>query len=237
MPYYDAIARQWHAATGYHGGAFKELVLNRVLLEKLPGIQGRSILEIGAGNGYFLPIVLRHFSGQVPASIVITDHSAKLLEIAERHFWIPKAEYRILDVCRRFPFDDGRFDLVLASMVFNEVPARGLAQALKECRRVLSSRGRLLIAVLHPEFVEGLRRRGLLKHVQDGQLTMPGAGNLRLPVVVRSVEAYRGVLTACGFQFTEEDVFPTAKVLNAKAGLRYPGNTPVALVFACTAVT
>jgi len=33
MAYYDAIAKQWHEATGYKGGAFKELVLNNILLE------------------------------------------------------------------------------------------------------------------------------------------------------------------------------------------------------------
>jgi hypothetical protein len=36
MAYYDRIAKQWHEATGYKGGAFKELVLNGVLLRRIP---------------------------------------------------------------------------------------------------------------------------------------------------------------------------------------------------------
>ena len=64
MTYYDRIAKQWHQATGHKGGAFKELVLNDVLLKKLPTIESSSILELGAGNGYFLRLLLRHFSGQ-----------------------------------------------------------------------------------------------------------------------------------------------------------------------------
>jgi len=27
MAYYDRIVKQWHTATGYKGGAFKELIL------------------------------------------------------------------------------------------------------------------------------------------------------------------------------------------------------------------
>src|SRR5574341_2643139 len=98
MAYYDSIAKRWHETTGYKGGAFKELVLNDILLHKLSGIDNCSILELGAGNGYFLPLVLRRFSGQAPASITVTDQSRRLLEIAQRHFRIPDAAYQCLDV-------------------------------------------------------------------------------------------------------------------------------------------
>src|SRR3954464_2485232 len=118
MAYYDSIAKQWHEATGYKGGAFKELVLNDILLAKFPAIDSRSILELGAGNGYFLPLVLRRFSGQVPAEVVITDKSEKLLQIAQRLFRIANATYQVLDVCKPFPFLEQRFDIIIASMIF-----------------------------------------------------------------------------------------------------------------------
>jgi SAM-dependent methyltransferase len=156
MTYYDRIAKRWHETTGHQGGAFKELVLNRILLERLPGIDNRSLLELGAGNGYFLPLVLRRFSGQAPSGIVVTDQSRRLLEIAQRHFRIPDAAYQYLDVANPFPFADGQFDLILASMLFNEVPARGFKKALSECRRVLSRDGLFLMAVTHPDFIAGL---------------------------------------------------------------------------------
>jgi SAM-dependent methyltransferase len=234
MAYYDRIAKQWHKATGYRGGAFKELVLNDVLLSKLPDIHNRSILELGAGNGYFLPLVLRRFSGQVPAAIVITDQSTRLLGMAENYLRIPHATYQRLDVRQPFPFDDGSFDVVLASMVFNEVSSRGMSKGLAECYRVLVSDGLLLIAVIHPDFVDSLRRRGLLGRTKSGVLTMPGAGNLRLPVVTRSSEGYRGMLRESGFRFGEEEVFPNAEVLSAKPGLRNAGGVALALVFECT---
>src|SRR5262249_39465665 len=140
--YYDRIARKWHAATGAQGGALKKFVLNDLVIGKLSGIAGLSILELGAGNGYFMPLVLRRFSGEVPARIVITDLSRALLEMAQRSFRVREAEYLTLDVRDPFPFPEGSFDLIVANMVFNEIPTAGLRTALGECHRVLSAGGR-----------------------------------------------------------------------------------------------
>jgi SAM-dependent methyltransferase len=234
MAYYDGIAKRWHEATGYKGGAFKELVLNNVLLEKLPAIRNRFILELGAGNGYFLPLVLRRFSGQVPSGIIITDKSERLLEIAKRHFRIPAAEYQCRDVCKPLPFVNGSFDVIIASMVFNEVSSHCFKNALKECYRVLKNDGSFLISVIHPDFVTSLQRRELLKPTRDGMLTMPGSGSLRLPVVIRSLENYRTCLNEAGFQFEGTEVASSKEVLNLKAGLRNAEEIPIALVYKCT---
>lgn len=233
MAYYDRIAKKWHQVTGYSGGAFKKLLLNDLLVERISSIQGQSILEVGAGNGYFLPLVFRRYSGQTPSRIVITDQSKALLAIAQRHFKISRAEYRELDVRSRFPFGDDGFDLILATMVFNEVSNQGLKSALAECLRILETSGMLLFTVTHPEFIDSLAKRDLLRKDRRGVLTMPGTDGLRLPVMKRTTEAYKDLLEQTGFQYEAEAVFPTQKVLNAKPGLRKAGNVPIALVCSC----
>jgi ubiquinone/menaquinone biosynthesis C-methylase UbiE len=233
MAYYDSIAKQWHEATGYKGGPFKDLRLNDILLKRISNINDRAILEIGAGNGYFLPLVLRHNSGQIPATMVVTDQSKRLLEIAKKHFKIPNAVYQLLDARQHFPFQDTCFDVILATMVFNELSSHDFLHALRECHRVLSKPGILLITVTHPDFIRDLQRRCLLTRVNGRGLTMPGAGRLRLPVMIRSAKSYRRALTQSGFQFEEEAVFPTAEVLNLKSGLRNAQGLPLALVFRC----
>lgn len=234
MAYYDSIARQWHKTTGYRGGEFKRLVLNNFLLENIPDIGGRSILELGAGNGYFIPLVLRKYSGKIPARIVVTDQSSKLIEIARKNFSIETAEYRILNVAREFPFTGESFDLILATMMFNEVPTGVLRKALAESKRVLANDGLFLITVTHPDFVDSLRRRDLLRGSGKGGLTMPGAGSMRLPVVVRKVDVYRRILEESGFKYEEQNIYLTEEVLNAKPGLRNAGDIPLALFFRCT---
>jgi SAM-dependent methyltransferase len=234
MAYYDHIFKQWHETTGDTGGTFKELVLNDLLMEKLARIDGCAILELGAGNGYFLPLVLRRFAGQTPAHILVTDVSPKLLELAQRHFPLAGAGYQCLDVSQPFPLEDGQFNLVIATMLFNEVPARDFGRAIKECRRVLAPGGRFVMTVTHPDFIAGLEKRGLLKPALDGGLTMPGTGTLRLPVVVRSLVNYRRGLHAAGFQYEEDEAYPSPEVIDLQAGLRNAWKVPVALIYTCT---
>jgi SAM-dependent methyltransferase len=236
MAYYDRIARKWHSVTGAQGGALKKLVLNDFVLGKIPGIAGFAILELGAGNGYFLPLVLRRFSGQVPLRVVITDQSRVLIDLAQRSFRVIDADYQVLDVRDPFPFPEGSFDLILANMIFNEITTAGLRRALRECWRTLSSGGRLLATVTHPAFIESLARRGQLKPFKGGVFTMPGTEGLRLPVVRRSSEQYAVALEQAGFRLRSEAVYPTASILRAKPGLRQAGDVPIALLLDCEKV-
>ena len=233
MAYYDRIARKWHEVTGRNGGAFKRFVLNDHLLDAIGAVAGRAILELGAGNGYFMPLLLRRFSGQAPARIVLADESTALLDIARRHFQVPDAEYVRLDVRSEFPFEDKSFDLILATMLFNELSAGGARRALAECHRVLSGAGRLILTMTHPDFVQSLSSRGLLRPAGKGMQTMPSTDGLRLPVVERSRAKYEALLRRSGFASESTDVFPSAKVMSAKPGLRKAGNVPLALVFTC----
>ena len=159
MAYYDKIANQWHKITGYSGGAFKKHVLNERILGKLISIEGKSILELGAGNGYFMPFVFRKFSGQQPSQVFITDVSTKMLELAKKHFPVEGAEYRQLDVRGEFPFSDESVDIIMAAMVFNELSRAGLRKALMQCSRVLKHDGRCIVTVLHPAFVRSIAKR------------------------------------------------------------------------------
>ena len=190
MTYYDRIAKNWHIATGYRGGSFKKHVLNDLLLQKMVSPAGQAILELGAGNGYFMRLALQRYSGQIPRRVVISDNSAKLLAIAESNLPIDGAEYLELDVRSHYPFADESFDLVLATMVFNELTDGGLRRALRRCHRVLQPDGLLLVTVTHPYFIASLQQRDLLETNKEGLLTMPGANQLRLPIVPRSCLLY-----------------------------------------------
>ena len=196
-------------------------------------VEGQAILELGAGNGYFLPLALRRYSGQTPAHLVVTDNSRALLRIAERHFRLPDAEYRLLDLRDPFLLPDASFDLILATMVFNELTTPDLRHALVECHRVLRPAGRLLATVTHPDFVASLAKRGVLRAAGPERALMPGAEGLPLPVVRRSPQNYIALLETAGFAVDRSDVYATAEVLRAKPGLRHAAGVPLALVLTC----
>jgi len=233
VAHYDRIARQWETVTGHHGGPFKREVLNAFLLDLMPPFPGLRILELGAGNGYFAPWAVRKRGGEAPARWAITDVSARLVEIARRDHFLEGAEYLVLDAARAYPFESGSFDLVLATMLFNEMPTPRLARALTSVRRVLIDGGALLATFLHPRFVRDLDRRGKLRPPGRGDRlpTLPGPKGLRLPVVPRSEEEIEGLLSRSGFRFTGHDLAAGARVLHDRPGLRHAGGIPVALVF------
>jgi SAM-dependent methyltransferase len=237
MAFYDHIAKQWHAVTGFDGGPFRRFVLNALFINAIRDISDRAIIELGAGNGYFLPLLMRRYSGQQPARVVITDQSKRQLDLAKKHFAIEGAEYTELDVRNQFPFRTASFDLVIATMVFNEVSKQGVASAIAECRRVLRSSGQLLATVIHPDFVARLSRRGELRRERSVLLTMPSSSGLRLPVRKTATRFYKQCLKNSGFEFIAQGVSATRGVLNARPGLRKMGNVPQALVFDCRATS
>lgn len=164
---------------------------------------------------------------------MISDQAVALVDIARSTFGVAEAEYLALDVQEKFPFSDGAFDLILATMLFNELPLGALRQAVRECRRVLAPGGRLLATVAHPAMIYALAKKGVLTDFGRGLFAMPSAGGLRLPVARRSVEAYQTALADVGFAVTLEDVSPNAKTLGEKPGLTLPRNTPMALICDC----
>ncbi|HEX8036531.1 MAG TPA: class I SAM-dependent methyltransferase, partial [Ktedonobacterales bacterium] len=151
-------------------------------IEGIEGIEGRAILELGAGNGYFAPLLLRRFSGQQPARLVISDQSQAQLDTAQSAFGVDGAEYLLLDVQDDFPLPDASIDLILAIMLLNELPTSALQAAMRESRRVLRPGGCLIAAVPHPAFVQALAKKGALTDFGRGLFAMPSTEGLRLPV-------------------------------------------------------
>jgi ubiquinone/menaquinone biosynthesis C-methylase UbiE len=182
-PYYSKIAKAWHEATGATGGPFKKFVLNDLLLDSIDSIDGVSLLEIGAGTGYFMRLLTKRRSGQIPRKLVMTDISVAMLRIAQEAFRVPSAEYLQLDVRRTFPLGSDEFDIVLATMVLNELAPQDLRNALRKVARMLVKGGRLFATVVHPDFVACLQRNGKLSQLGPHFFTMPGKGSMRVPVV------------------------------------------------------
>jgi len=118
-------------------------------------------------------------------------------------------------------------------MVLNEIGNRGLKNAVQEAHRVLKRKGRLIVAITHPGFVSDLKKRGEILREKSGVLTMPGAGHLRLPIAIRSVDQYRKVILEAGFGFQEKELYATEQVRNEKPGLKKVKDVPIAFIFNC----
>lgn len=119
----------------------------RVTLEALKPAAGERILDIGAGPGMLAAEMAEAVgpSGAVHG----VDVSESMLAIAQRLEQSEHAapmEFVQADACA-LPFEDGTFDAVVSTQVYEYVP--DMAGALREARRVLRSGGRLLILDTH----------------------------------------------------------------------------------------
>jgi SAM-dependent methyltransferase len=226
MPYYDKISKQWHSVTGFHGGAFKSLVLNEILLDKIGSVEGIDILELGAGNGYFFPMILKRYSGQQPKRIFITDVSEPQLRVAQKYFRIHQAEYQKLNIYKPFPFPEASVDLILSTMVFNELKDYGVSNGVRESHRVLKKGGRMLITILHPEFVQRQIDRGVIIRSK-----MKSADGLLLPVINRPAEEYLREFEAVKFSVELESVYGNDKLYKEKPALKKVKDLPIGLIF------
>ena len=109
------------------------------------GIVPRRALDFGAGVGYSVPFFARHLAA---TRVTCLDVSRKSLDVgAAQHG--NAAEFTHFDG-RRIPFDDGTFDVALASCVFHHIPHDEHVSLLAEIRRVLRSEGRVFIFEHNP---------------------------------------------------------------------------------------
>ncbi len=109
------------------------------------GAVAHRVLDFGAGVGYSVPFFARHLPS---ARVTCLDVSRKSLEVgAAKHGAV--AEFEHFDG-RRIPFDDGTFDVALASCVFHHIPHAEHVALLGEIRRVLAPGGRLFVFEHNP---------------------------------------------------------------------------------------
>jgi SAM-dependent methyltransferase len=105
----------------------------------------RKVLDFGAGVGYSVPFFTRHLPA---ARVTCLDVSRKSLDVgAAQHG--SAAEFKHFDG-RKIPFDDGTFDVALASCVFHHIPHDEHVALLGEIRRTLRSGGRLFVFEHNP---------------------------------------------------------------------------------------
>ena len=103
--------------------------------------KGDRILDLGCGNGRLFDL-FRIMGVQDKIEYVGIDGSEKFIEIAKQRYGNC---FQVADILN-LPFSDNYFDTIWSIAVFHHIPSKELRLlALKEMKRVLKDKGRIII--------------------------------------------------------------------------------------------
>lgn len=142
---HEWTAEQVHSASTPNFG--KVFVTAPNLLRALGDVEGKEVLELGCGNGYWLRLLTR--AGAKTTGIDVAEN-----QIAAAKLWddpmTNKIDYRVGDVSRALGLQ-GTFDIVFFEHVLLEIPDKNdLYTAVRNAADTLKEGGMLCISDIHP---------------------------------------------------------------------------------------
>ncbi len=130
------------------------------------------VLDLGCGAGRHSLYLQRR-----GLHVIAADRSARMVELARAR---GVREARVVDACKRLPFDDGTFDTVL--LLGNNLgfcgTERKLCALLREVHRITRAEGRLIGTTRQPSTTNAVHRAYLQRNLARGRA--PGQLRLRL---------------------------------------------------------
>lgn len=144
---WDKAAELWTETVRSRGDLYREALNNPAIFRMLGSVNGKTVLDLGCGEGYNTRIL----AGR-GARVVGIDLSGELIRLArEKEREEPLGiEYHKADAARLSMFEEGAFEIVVAFMSLMDI--RDLEGALLEVGRVLQRGGRFVFSVTHPCF-------------------------------------------------------------------------------------
>lgn len=133
----------WYAEHLTQAGTYHERVLGPNVIRLLAPHRGRTILEIGCGEGYFSRLL--HSDGH---SMVGSDISSELIQKARSHD--ERISYHVSPAERLSFAADGIFTAALAVLTLQNM--EHVEPVFREASRVLAPRGRFVGVINHPAF-------------------------------------------------------------------------------------
>ena len=113
--------------------------------ELLARVDGKRILDAGCGEGHYS----RRLSSQ-GAFVTGIDGSKKMIALAKKKKTKTQVDHRVMDLTQKLDFPEREFDIVLANMVFMDIPRVDVAGS--EFARILKKDGSLILSITHPCF-------------------------------------------------------------------------------------
>lgn len=149
-------AELYDQSIGDLGDDFHRTLIDPCVFDLVSDLGGRSVLDIGCGNGYLCRMVAARGAHEV----VGIDYSHNLIMAARRRVKHDAVQFEISDLREPWPVQGGHFDVIIANMVLQYLPDIGHIAA--ECKRILKPAGKIVASIDHPTHAMIMRIARLL---------------------------------------------------------------------------
>lgn len=138
------FAEYWNERAGDVGEVYKRFVLDPLLFSELGSFKGKTVLELGCGNGY----LARKFLDDNVKRLLLVDISEHNLQYASQKVDSPKVSFLQQDATQTWKVDDQTVDVIYSNMMLNEV--EDIQSVCSEAYRVLKPGGMFAFSTTHP---------------------------------------------------------------------------------------
>ena len=143
------VLQQWNDAAAQYtadqeSSEFAEVNKN-VVMRRFNNLQGRSVLDLGCGYGWYTDYFRR-----IGAQAVGCDGAEKMIEIARSRY--PETVFETADILSSLPYSDKRFDLVFCNQVLMDLGE--IAPLMREIHRIIADNGIFYMSIVHPAFYD-----------------------------------------------------------------------------------
>lgn len=213
-------AKAYDNAQGEQGDVAHELLFDPAIEQVLGNVEGKTILDAGCGNGYWVRRLAKSAK-----KVVGIDESEELIELARAKNNPSNVEFQTMDLTQPLLFENEVFDIVLTSMVLHYISS--LETPASEFFRILGPSGRVIVCVQHPLYQYHFRAQekvgkksskfsgtaGYFDRKELRQVTLLGGG-VEVTTYNRPLEDYMHPFLGVGFVLTAfEEPEYTAEIL------------------------
>jgi ubiquinone/menaquinone biosynthesis C-methylase UbiE len=147
----------------------REKMMDRFMRQAFGNLKGKSVLEIGCGNGYWT----RFFRRAGAKSCLGVDHSADQIKIAERDTKGAGVRYLKADGVNLKLKE--RFDVIYVNFILDEVRDVKARAIIRTCWQQLKPGGKLVVGAFHPAVYDfgivNVRTDGKYRYFREESLT------------------------------------------------------------------
>ncbi len=122
------------------------IINKKIVYERFKDLTDKTVLDLGCGCGDYT-----NYFYSMGAKTTGCDGSEKLVQIAKEQY--PHLNFEVVDIDKRFPYEDNSFDLVFCNQVLMDI--ENLDNAFQEAYRITKSDGTLYFSIVHPAFYDG----------------------------------------------------------------------------------